>query len=109
MGGAARRRFLALRRRRRDLAAQRVRLLAEQALERLRRGDLALARRYISLIRGLKMRYRLRRLPLAWCKGCLTPYLAGVSVRVRMSAKGYISYTCLLCGRVNRKPIRGKM
>jgi len=103
-----RRRYISLRRRWRELAGQRMALLAELALKRLREGELALARRYVEHIRRLKSRYRVRRAPIAWCRGCMTPYLPGVSVRIRVSAKGYMTYTCLLCGRVNRKPLEGK-
>jgi len=93
-----------------DLAIQRSYLLFNYAVDRVKKGDLNLARRYIEL--GLKLlRKANASKPYVYrryvCKNCYIPLIPGLTARVRIkSNKKQIitTTTCLMCGWVSRKP-----
>ncbi len=74
----------------------------------LRRGDIALVRRYVYLATRIAQRCRIKlpkRYRVLICKRCYTLLIPGktCSVRVRGS---YIIKRCLLCGNVIRTRIK---
>jgi len=92
----------------RDLARQRSYLLYSMALERARRGDYELAKRYIKIMIKITSKANLklpRRIKRSICRRCHVPLIPGVtlSVRIRSEGKGSrVVYKCLLCGWIRR-------
>ncbi|HEC57643.1 MAG TPA: ribonuclease P [Candidatus Syntrophoarchaeum butanivorans] len=89
----------------REIAKERIiRLfeLAEDCPER--------SRRYLQLAKRIGMRYRVRIPPdlkRRMCKGCAVLLIPGRNARVRLHRRrGYITTTCLECGRVMRVPYK---
>ncbi|RLG33580.1 ribonuclease P [Methanosarcinales archaeon] len=78
--------------------------LAEECPER--------SRRYLQLAKRIGMRHRVRiprDLKQHMCRGCSVFLIPGKNARVRLqSRRGYITTTCLECGRVMRLPYRPK-
>jgi len=92
----------------RDLALQRSYLLYNMALERARRGDYELARRYIEIMLKIASKANLklpRRIKRSICRRCYVPLIPGVTLSVRIRSEGRgsrVVYKCLLCGWIRR-------
>ncbi len=88
------------------IAKERIDILFS-LMEKMKKKDYELARRYVELARRIAMKYRIK-LPkeykLKFCKKCLYPYKDG-NFRVRI-AKSRVIITCLNCGHIKRVPIR---
>ena len=100
------------RRRLRDLAIQRIRILYRLASDRARIGDYGLSRRYIELIIRISRKARIR-LPIyirrGYCRRCKVALIPGVTARVRLQSAGkgsHVVVTCLLCGWKRRYMIK---
>lgn len=66
-------------------------------------GDKALAKRYVLLARKIAMRHRLKLGSKEFCKKCNTPFIAGVTLKVRLNPKEKaVIYICLECGTKRR-------
>ncbi|MGC8982708.1 MAG: ribonuclease P protein component 4 [Desulfurococcaceae archaeon] len=95
-----------------DLAVQRFSLLFRLALEATRKGDYALARRYVEIGLRILRKAQLRppkKYKRRYCRKCLAPLIPGItlSVRIRSEGKGSrVVYRCLLCGWIRRFMIK---
>jgi len=88
-----------------DMAYERILLLFELAHEQFKthpkRSD-----RYVGLARRIGMRYRLRipgELKKQICKHCHAYLVQGSNARTRLQGT-HITTTCMVCGKVMRKP-----
>ena len=96
----------------RDLAIQRIKILYRLALDRARSGDLDLSRRYIELI--IRISHKARTKPpiyirRGYCRKCKVALIPGVTARVRIQSEGkgsHVVVTCLLCGWKRRYMIK---
>lgn len=92
----------------RDLALQRSYLLYNMALERVRKGDYELARRYIEIMLKITSKANLklpRRIKRNICRRCYIPLIPGLTLSVRIKSEGKgsrVVYKCLLCGWIRR-------
>ena len=96
------------RRRREDIAVQRIERLFELAEEEARAGVEKRSSRYLQLARAIGMRYRVRiprHLKMRSCKGCYALLIPGKTARVRLREE-YITTTCLRCGKQMRRPYK---
>jgi ribonuclease P protein subunit RPR2 len=91
----------------REIARERIIRLFELA-----RAYPPKSRRYLQLAKRIEMRHRVRiprDLKRSMCKGCSILLIPGRNARVRIQRRrGYITTTCLECGRVMRYPYRLK-
>ncbi len=70
--------------------------LAKQMLSE----DEVLSKRYVSLARKIAMRHRFSLRSKRFCKSCNTIFIAGRTVKVRVSpSQQRVLYTCLSCKR----------
>lgn len=84
------------------IAFQRCATLLELSREMFAK-DKALAKRYVSLARKIAMRHRLKLGARDFCKKCSTPFMPGVTLKVRLKPKEkIIAYICLECGAKKR-------
>lgn len=91
-------------RRMEEIAAERMSALAGLSAEAARAGRGDRARRYVGLALRIGQKTRTPRPEgLAFCKGCLSPLIPGLSCRVRLD-RGMVVTTCLECGRARRVP-----
>ena len=94
-----------------DLALQRIERLFELAEADARKMDTGAKSRsdsYVQLARRIGMRYRVRipgQLKMRICKGCYTYLIPGKNARIRLRG-GYITTTCLKCGKQMRHPYK---
>ena len=95
-----------LKKERRSIAKERVRILLSQSENAVVRGERQLANRYGTLARKVAMRYKVR-LPrgtkVLYCKSCGS-YVGGTGSRVRIK-RGRVIRTCGVCNRVHRHPL----
>ncbi len=100
------------RRRLRDLAIQRIRILYRLASDRARLGDHDLSRRYIELIIRISHKARIKPpiyIRRGYCRRCKVALIPGVTARVRIQSEGKgsrVVVTCLLCGWKRRYMIK---
>jgi len=96
----------------REVARERILILYRLAVERARRGDLELARRYIDVMlrvagkAGVRPPRYIRR---GYCRRCHTPLIPGLTLSVRIRSEGRgsrVVYRCLECGWVRRYMIK---
>lgn len=95
-------------RKREDIAVQRIERLFELAQAAAREDRDERSARYTQLARIIGMRYRVRipRPLKVWlCKGCYALLIPGKTARVRLRGE-YIATTCLRCGRIMRRPYK---
>ncbi len=91
-----------------DLALQRVERLYGEAVERLRAGDIDLARRHIEILLKISSKARLRPpkyIRRGYCRRCKTPLIPGLTARVRLRSEGKgsrVVLTCTLCNWTRR-------
>ncbi len=96
----------------RDLAIQRARILYRLAVNEVREGRVELAREYVRLALRLIQKANARKplfLRRGICRNCLVPLIPGLTATVRLRGnRGYVIITrkCLLCGWVSRLPCR---
>ena len=86
-----------------DTAMERIGVLFGRA-EKESISNPARSRRYLELAAKIAMRYNIRMpktLKRRFCKECYTYMVPGSSCRVRTSS-GFVSVTCLNCGKVSR-------
>ncbi len=102
------------RKRLRDLAIQRIRILYRLASDRARLGDYSLSRRYIELIIRISHKARIK-LPIyirrGFCRRCKVALIPGVTARIRLQSEGNgsrVVVTCLLCGWKRRYMIKAR-
>lgn len=94
----------------RDLAIQRARILYGLAIEEVRAGRFDRARRYVEIALRLIQKANARKptfLRRGICKNCLVPLVPGLTATVRLKGnRKYVIITrkCLLCGWVSRVP-----
>ncbi|MEM1794769.1 MAG: ribonuclease P [Desulfurococcaceae archaeon] len=92
----------------RDLALQRVEKLYEEAIKRLRVGDIDLARRYVEILLKISAKARLRppkQIRRGYCRKCKAPLIPGLTARVRLQSEGRgsrVVLTCTLCNWTRR-------
>jgi len=59
----------------------------------------ALAKRYVKLARAIAMTHRFSLGNRAYCKKCLTPFVPGKTVKIKLDSKNKrVVYECLSCG-----------
>ncbi len=93
-----------------DLAAQRIEIIVQNALETMR-SDAELAEKQAMLAKKISTRFRVR-LPYEvrqlYCKKCKRFIVPGASARVRVGRASVkaVRITCLKCGHVYRKIIK---
>lgn len=96
----------------REIARERILILYRLAVERARRGDLELARRYINIMlrvagkAGVRPPRYIRR---GYCRRCHAPLIPGLTLSVRIRSEGRgsrVVYRCLECGWVRRYMIK---
>lgn len=100
------------RRRLKDLAIQRIKILYGLARDKAREGDYDLSKRYIEL--AIKIGHKARiRLPIyirrGYCRRCKVALIPGVTARVRLQGEGkgsHVVVTCLICGWKRRYMIK---
>ncbi len=91
------------------IALERIDRLMNLAKEEAEKGNWERVKRYVYLARRIAMKVRLK-MPKKWkrrfCKKCLTFWIPGKNLRVRVKSKRYphVVYTCLECGKVYRFP-----
>jgi len=88
----------------RRIARERVEILYDLALEKLREGDEELSRRYVEHILNLSRKYNLRlprEMKRSICKECHTILIPGKTAQVRLK-KGKVVVKCLRCGSYKR-------
>ena len=89
---------------------QRMRELIELAIKSWKNGDKDLARRYVYIIKKYSEKNKVKipkDVKLKFCKKCLTPWIPGETVRIRLSRRGkYLIYECLNCGYKKRIPYK---
>ncbi len=67
--------------------------------------DKALSIRYVELARKIAMRHRLSLGSKRFCKKCNTIFIAGKTLKVRVSPiKKSVLYACLICSAVKKFP-----
>ena len=67
--------------------------------------DKTLSKRYVSLARKIAMRHRLSLGSKQFCKKCNTVFIAGTTLKVRVSPfKTAVLYTCNICKTVAKFP-----
>ena len=88
-----------------DIALQRIEILFKLA-EKEHKLRLDLSDRYVTLIKKISMRYRVRlkEKKMRMCKNCNTFLVPGSSSRIRLHKKKYLLITCLNCGKKKRYP-----
>ncbi|MFO8051001.1 MAG: ribonuclease P protein component 4 [Thermoplasmatota archaeon] len=94
----------------REAALERIETLYGLSFNMAKAGELALARRYLTLARKIGMRYTVRipsRLKRSTCKRCRAPLLPDMTSRIRIRA-GKKVVTCLECGNIMRYPFKGE-
>jgi ribonuclease P protein subunit RPR2 len=82
------------------VAKRRIAGLYELSIERVREGDLDLARRYTELAKKIGMRYTVRipqELKQMTCRSCMVPLVPGKTSRTRIR-DGSRVVTCTECG-----------
>ena len=89
---------------------ERMRELIDLAIEKWKEGDEVLARRYVYIFKKYAEKNKVR-IPkdVRWkfCRKCLTPWIPGETVNVRLSRRGnYVIYTCKVCGYKRRIPYK---
>ncbi|MCU4140846.1 MAG: Ribonuclease P protein subunit RPR2 [Methanophagales archaeon] len=107
------------RRRRKDIAFQRIERLFELAEEAAKEARMREGRereemerrsdRYVLLARKISMRHRVRiprHLKMWICKRCNAFLIPGRNARVRLRRGEYITITCLRCGAEKRRPYK---
>ncbi len=100
------------RKRLRDLAIQRIKILYKYAVERARMGDYGLSRRYIDLIIRISHKARIKPpiyIRRGYCRRCKVALIPGVTARIRIQSEGRgsrVVVTCLLCGWKRRYMIK---
>lgn len=86
------------------IAYERIELLFNMALEKLKEGDFDLSRRYVEIAlkiaskAGVKIPLKYRR---RYCRRCHILLIPGITLTVRMRSVGRktrITYRCLSCG-----------
>ncbi len=85
-----------------DIAIQRIRLLAKEALDALRRGETNLARRYCEIAWRIAQKVQIknfREIFVPFCRNCLTPLVPGATAEVRIREKRVV-VKCRNCGKV---------
>jgi len=93
----------------RRIALERIKILFSKA-ELIQTSEPERAQRLIQLARRIASRNRvhlpsdLRRYICRNCKSYITP--ANTRTRLRQSREPHLAVTCLLCGHVNRLPLR---
>ena len=86
------------------VAKRRITALYDLSLEKVREGDLDLARRYTGLAKRIGMRYTVRiprDLKQMTCRSCMVPLVPGRTARVRIRC-GQRAITCHECGHTRR-------
>lgn len=91
-----------------DIAEERVDILFYEAAVEAKRGDDARARRYVGLALRMSERHKVRAThKRTYCPECHAYFVPPRNVRVR-TGSGRVSMTCLMCGHVQRYPLRTK-
>ncbi|WP_423793255.1 ribonuclease P protein component 4 [Methanocaldococcus indicus] len=91
------------------IAKERIDILMSLAEKEAKRGNWERAKRYVYLARKIAMKVRIK-MPKKWkrrfCKKCLTFWIPGKNVRIRIKSKRYphVVITCLECGKIYRIP-----
>lgn len=92
----------------REIARERIILLYKLAVERARKGDHVLARRYVEIMLKISAKARVkppRYIRRGYCRSCKIPLIPGVTSRVRVRSKGSVTrvvVSCLACGWMRR-------
>lgn len=89
-----------------EIAAERMRILLEQARRQAREGRLDRAHRYADLIRKIGMKHNVplpREAKPFVCRSCHAFLVPGETSRVRTRDRRVVT-TCLRCGNVRRHP-----
>jgi len=88
-----------------QIAMQRCQYLLELAKQTWK-NDKSLANRYVELARKVAMRHRLKLGRRKFCKKCNAPFIAGETLKVRISSKEKcVIWKCGECDNVLRFPI----
>ena len=85
------------------IARERMEILIKEAAKRA--GEPVLARRYITLLRKIGMRYNVKvpvEIRRQFCKAC-SSYITGARVRVKSKT---ITITCGNCNKITRIPVK---
>jgi ribonuclease P protein subunit RPR2 len=91
------------------LAKKRIAGLYEMSFEKVREGDMDLARRYTTLAKRIGMRYTVRiprDLKQMTCRSCMVPLIPGRTSRVRLRGGSRV-LTCTECGHSRRIGLSG--
>ena len=94
-----------LKKERRSIARERVRILLDESENALVNGERELSNRYGTLARRVAMRYKVRMpkgVKMLYCKSCGN-YIGGSKSRVRLR-RGMIVRTCGNCNEIYRHP-----
>ncbi|MGB9827808.1 ribonuclease P [Thermosphaera chiliense] len=96
----------------REIARERIVLLYKLAVEQARKGDYALARRYVEIMLKISAKARVkppRYIRRGYCRSCKIPLIPGVTSRVRVRSDGSVSrvvVSCLACGWMRRYVVK---
>ena len=98
-----------LKKERRSIAKERVRILFNESEKAIVLGERGLSNRYGTLAHQISRKYKVR-LPrgvqVIYCKKCGS-YAGGSGSRVRVRS-GTLVRTCLACGEIYRHPLRDR-
>lgn len=95
-----------------NIARERIEILFKQAFDRLHRGDVELARRYVEIAIRIAGKARVkipRKYKRSYCRKCYVPLIPGLTLSVRIKSEGRgsrVVYRCLLCGWTRRFMIK---
>ncbi len=87
---------------------ERIKELIELAIKKYDENP-ELARRYVKIALEYRNKNRVRipkEIKNKFCKKCLTPWIPGKTVRVRIVPNRYVVYTCLVCNYKKRIPLQ---
>lgn len=99
--------FDRMKRRRQEIAAERMERLMSLADSKALAGELGTASRYATLSRSIGMRYNVRPCSsekMKICKRCGRYLLPGATARIRLARHSLVR-TCLGCGEITRMPL----
>ncbi len=87
-----------------EIALERCEKLLKLSAAAWRKGEKKFALRYVQLARRIAMRHRFPLGTGRFCKKCGTPFIQGLTLKTRLSAKDKMMLlVCLECGAVRKK------
>ncbi|MEM4020417.1 MAG: ribonuclease P [Desulfurococcaceae archaeon] len=95
-----------------EIAKERILILYKMSIDRVKKGEKDLARRYIKILLKIAGKAHIRPpkyIRRGYCRKCLIPLIPGLTASVRIKSEGKgsrVIYRCLECGWIRRYMIK---